>query len=135
MWVSQSNLTYWDSFVLLTMILLTYRIAMKAYAKNVRISPKKLRVVAEVIRGMKAEEALKFLKFAPRKGADILYKILHSAVANAENNDNQKRAELKLDTLIVTKGIVYKRGRPVSRGRMHPILKRTSNVHLELQVT
>ena len=133
--VSQSNLTYWDSFVLLTMILLTYRIAMKAYAKNVRISPKKLRVVAEVIRGMKAEEALKFLKFAPRKGADILYKILHSAVANAENNDNQKRAELKLDTLIVTKGIVYKRGRPVSRGRMHPILKRTSNVHLELQVT
>ena len=107
---------------------------MKAYAKNVRISPKKLRVVAEVIRGMKAEEALKFLKFAPKKGADILYKILHSAVANAENNDNQKRAELKLDTLIVTKGIVYKRWRPVSRGRMHPILKRTSNVHLELQV-
>ena len=107
---------------------------MKAYAKNVRISPKKLRVVAEVTRGMKAEDALKFLKFAPRKGADIMYKILHSAVANAENNDNQKREELKIDTLIITKGIVYKRGRPVSRGRMHPILKRTSNVHLELQV-
>ena len=107
---------------------------MKAYAKNVRISPKKLRVVAEVIRGMKAEDAMKFLKFAPRKGADILYKILHSAVSNAENNDKQKREDLKLDTLIITKGIVYKRGRPVSRGRMHPILKRTSNVHLELQV-
>ena len=107
---------------------------MKAYAKNVRISPKKLRVVAEVIRGMKAEDAMKFLKFAPRKWADILYKIVHSAVANAENNDNQKREELKLDTLIITKGIVYKRGRPVSRGRMHPILKRTSNLHLELQV-
>lgn len=107
---------------------------MKAYGKNIRISPKKLRVVAEVIRGQKAEEALKFLKFAPKKGADILYKILFSAVKNAENNDAQKLQDLYVDTLIITKGIVYKRGNPVSRGRMHPILKRTSNIKLELQV-
>jgi large subunit ribosomal protein L22 len=107
---------------------------MKAYAKNIRISPKKLRVVAEVVRGQNAIEALQFLKFAPKKGADILYKVLHSAVKNAENNDNQKATELYIDTLIVTKGIVYKRGNPVSRGRMHPILKRTSNIRLELQV-
>ena len=107
---------------------------MKAYGKNIRISPKKLRVVAEVVRWMKADEALKFLKFAPRKGADILYKIVHSAVSNAENNDNQKLDDLFLETLVITKGIVYKRGRPVSRGRMHPILKRTSNIRLELQV-
>ena len=83
---------------------------------------------------MNAEQALKFLKFAPKKGADLLYKVVHSAVSNAVHNDSQKADELMIDTLIVTKGIVYKRGRPVSRGRMHPILKRTSNVKIELQV-
>lgn len=107
---------------------------MKAYWKNIRISPKKLRVVAEVVRNMDADEALKFLKFAPKKWADLLYKILASAIANAENNDSQKLENLKIGTLIIQKWIVYKRGNPVSRGRMHPILKRTSNIKLELQV-
>lgn len=107
---------------------------MKANGKNIRISPKKLRVVAEVLKWMSATEALNFLKFAPKKWADILYKIVHSAVNNAVHNDNQKLEDLVLDSLIITKGIVYKRGRPVSRGRMHPILKRTSNIKLELQV-
>ncbi|MDD2870625.1 MAG: 50S ribosomal protein L22 [Candidatus Gracilibacteria bacterium] len=107
---------------------------MKANGKNIRISPKKLRVVAEIVRGQDAEQALKFLKFAPTKGADLMYKILASAVANAENNDNQKLSTLYISTLSVNKGIVYKRGNSVSRGRMHPILKRTSNVKLELQV-
>jgi len=107
---------------------------MKAYGKNIRISPKKLRVIAEVVRWKKVEEALSFLKFAPKKWANILYKILFSAMSNAKNNDNQKVSDLYLDTLIITKGIVYKRGRPVSRGRMHPIIKRTSNIVLELQV-
>lgn len=107
---------------------------MKAIGKNIRISPKKLRVVAEVIRGQSAEDALKFLKFAPKKWALLLYKILHSAVKNAENNDNQKLSSLYIDSLIINKWIVYKRWNPVSRGRMHPILKRTSNIKLELQV-
>ncbi|MCH2188537.1 50S ribosomal protein L22 [Candidatus Gracilibacteria bacterium] len=106
---------------------------MKAYGKNIRISPKKLRVVAEVIRGQKATDALNFLKFAPKKGADILYKVLHSAISNAEHNSKQKIDSLYIDTLLIQKGIVYKRGNPVSRGRMHPILKRTSNITLELQ--
>ncbi len=107
---------------------------MKAYAKNIRISPKKLRVVAEVVRNMDAGEAMNFLKFAPKKWAWILHKVLNSAVSNAVHNDNQKKENLSVETLIITKGVVYKRGRPVSRGRMHPILKRTSNVYLELQV-
>lgn len=107
---------------------------MKAYGKNLRISPKKLRVIAEVVRGQDANTALNFLKFAPKKGADLLYKVLQSAVANATNNDNQKTETLYISTLSVNKGIVYKRWNPVSRGRMHPILKRTSNVVLELQV-
>lgn len=107
---------------------------MKAYAKNIRISPKKLRVVGEIVRGMNAEDALQFLKFAPKKWAGVLHKVLASAIANATHNDKQSITDLNVDTLIITKWIVYKRWRPVSRGRMHPILKRTSNVHLELQV-
>ncbi len=107
---------------------------MKANGKNIRISPKKLRVVAEIIRGQKAEEALGFLKFAPKKWAGILYKILHSAISNAENNDSQKASDLYISSLIINKGLVYKRSNPVSRGRAHKILKRTSNIALELQV-
>ncbi|NDK07965.1 50S ribosomal protein L22 [Candidatus Gracilibacteria bacterium] len=107
---------------------------MKAYLKNVRISPKKLRVSAEVVRGKKVDDALKFLRFAPNKGAKILYKVMYSALKNAENNNNQEIDNLYVGSLIVTKGIVYKRGQSISRGRMHSILKRTSNVILELQV-
>jgi len=59
---------------------------------------------------------------------------LHSAVSNAVNNNAQDASGLYIDTLMITKGIVYKRGQPISRGRMHPILKRTSNIRLELQV-
>jgi large subunit ribosomal protein L22 len=55
-------------------------------------------------------------------------------VSNAVNNASQDVSNLYIDTLSITKGIVYKRGQPISRGRMHPILKRTSNIRLELQV-
>ena len=107
---------------------------MKAYWKNIRISPKKLRVVAEVIQHKDATWALNFLKFAPKKWADILYTILHSAVSNAVNNEAQDVKDLCINQLIITKGIVYKRWIPISRGRTHPILKRTSNIRLELLV-
>ncbi len=106
---------------------------MKAYGKNIRISPKKLRLVAEVIRWEDAEKALNFLKFAPKKWADILYKVLHSAVSNAQHNDKQNLSNLYVSSLIIHKWIVYKRWQAVSRWRMHPILKRTSNIVLELQ--
>ena len=107
---------------------------MKAYAKNLRISPKKLRVIAEIVRNKDVNWSLDFLKFAPKKWADLLYKILASAVANAENNDNQKVDTLYISSLSIDKWIVYKRWNAVSRGRSHPILKRTSNIKLELQV-
>lgn len=108
-------------------------ITMKAYWKNIRISPKKLRVVAEVVRNRDAAWALNFLKFAPKKWADILYKILNSAVSNAVHNNGQTAENLHIDQLVITKGIVYKRWQPISRWRMHAILKRTSNIRLELQ--
>ncbi len=107
---------------------------MKAYGKNIRISPKKLRVVAEVIRWEDIKKSLKFLKNAPKKWANILYKLVYSAMKNAENNDKQDTSKLYINTLIITKGIVYKRWNSVSRWRVHPILKRTSNIRLELQV-
>lgn len=107
---------------------------MKAYWKNIRISPKKLRVVAEVVRNRSAVWALDFLKFAPKKWADILYKVLHSAVSNAVNNDSQNIENLYVDQLVITKWLVYKRWQPISRWRTHSILKRTSNIRLELQV-
>ncbi len=107
---------------------------MKAYAKNIRISPKKLNVIATIIRKMEAKKALDVLKFMPKKWAWLLYKTLNSAVANAKNNDSQELANLKVDTLIVSKWAVYKRWNPISRWRSHSILKRCSNVLLELKV-
>lgn len=107
---------------------------MKCYGKNIRISPKKLRVVAEAVKWSDVKGALDFLKFAPKKWALVLYKMLYSAYKNAENNSWQEMWNLYISTLIITKWIVYKRWNPVSRWRMHPILKRTSNIRLELQV-
>ncbi len=88
---------------------------MKASVKNVRISPKKLNVIAYIIRNMTAKDALDTLKFMPKKGADIMYKVVASAVANAEHNDSQAVAELIITSVSVSQGLVYKRINPVSR--------------------
>ena len=107
---------------------------MKANAWNIRISPKKLNVVATIVRNMSAKKALDILKFMPNKGSGILYKVIESAVANAVHNDNQKLEDLNLSTIIIAKWVVYKRWNPISRWRSHPILKRTSNIMVELKV-
>ncbi|HRI35647.1 MAG TPA: 50S ribosomal protein L22 [bacterium] len=108
---------------------------MKAIATNIRISPKKLAVVASIVRGQSAKHALDLLRFMPKKGAKILYKVVASAVANASHNDMQSLETLSVRELVVTKGIVYKRGTPISRGRSHPILKRTTNIRVELSAS
>jgi large subunit ribosomal protein L22 len=92
-----------------------------------------LRVVAEIVRNKDIKSALDFLKFAPTKWASLLYKILYSAVKNAENNNDKDSSKLYIGTLIINKWIVYKRWQAISRWRSHPILKRTSNITLELQ--
>ena len=107
---------------------------MKAIAKNIRISPKKLSVVASIVRNMPAKKALDILKFMPNKWGWLLHKVVESAVANAVHNDNQKAEDLTLAIVTICKGVVYKRGNPISRGRSHAILKRTSNVTVELKV-
>lgn len=105
---------------------------MKAILRQTRISPKKANLVAGMVRGRNAEEALTMLKFMPKKGAKILYKVVHSAVSNAENNMGQDRSELEIKKILVTKGPTYKRSNPISRGRAQPILKRTSHITVEV---
>lgn len=105
---------------------------MKALARNIRISPKKIQVESSIVRGMDAKKALDLLRFMPTKSAKILHKVLESAVSNATHNDAQSLETLKIDRVVITKGIVYKRSNPISRGRAHAILKRTSNVSVEL---
>jgi len=105
---------------------------MKSSIKNARISPKKLNLVAGLVRGEKAQDALNQLRFTPKKGAKILHKLITSAVANAKNNYDQNEENLFIKSILVTKGVTYKRGLPVSRGRYHPILKRNTNVIIEV---
>jgi len=105
---------------------------MKAHLRSIRISPKKANLVAGMVRGKKVSDALALLKFMPKKGADILYKVVHSAASNAKNNFKQSIDDLYITKLLVTKGPTYKRSLPISRGRVHPILKRTSHITVEV---
>jgi len=106
---------------------------MKASAKHIRISPKKAMVVAGMLRGKTADKALDFLKVANKKAADILHKVIASAVANAENNDGKRAENLVVSRVCVTKGRTLRRGVPASRGRVAPIKKRSSHVFVELE--
>lgn len=105
---------------------------MKAHLRRSRISPKKANIVAGLIRGKSAEEALELLKFTPKKAAKSLYKVLSSAVANAEANDAQNRSDLMVKSVIVNRGPFYKRFLPSARGRALPLNKPTSHITVEL---
>ncbi len=105
---------------------------MKASVRNIRISPKKLNVISYIVRGMSAKKGLDTLRFMPKKGARIVYDVLSSAVSNAVHNDSQKLEDLKIASISVTQGLMFKRINPISRGRAHRILKRTSHVDVTL---
>ena len=100
----------------------------KAKAKWVRSSPRKIQRVMDQVRGKSAAEAVVLLKFMPQKGARILEKVVKSAVANAKNNYKLDEAGLMIREVYVNKGIVTKRSQPRARGRAFPIKKRTSHV-------
>ena len=93
-----------------------------------RISPQKARLVADQVRGKPVEEALSILQFSPKKGADVIRKVVESAVANAENNAGADIDELKVKTIMVDEGPTLKRFRARAKGRGTRILKRTSHV-------
>lgn len=100
----------------------------KAMARQVRISPMKVRQVLTLIRGKRAEEAMTILRFSPQKAARIVYKILQSAIANAEHNYGMDTDKLHVLTAYADQGPSMKRFRPVSHGRAHPYVHRTSHV-------
>lgn len=100
----------------------------KAVARQVRVSPIKVRRVLELIRGKKADEALLLLQYSPQKSARIVGKVLQSAVANAEHNFGMDMGKLRVVAATADQGPRMKRFRPVSMGRAHPYIHRTSHV-------
>ena len=99
-----------------------------AILRGVRISPQKARLVADQVRGKKVENALNILTFSPKKGAEIIKKVVESAIANAENNNGADIDELKVKTITVDKGMVFKRIRARAKGRAGRIIKPTCHI-------
>ena len=100
----------------------------KATAKYIRIAPRKVRIVMNLVRGKSVADALAILKFTPKVGADAVEKVLRSAVANAENNFDMDVDRLFTSTAFVDQGPTLKRIHPRSRGQAFKILKHTSHI-------
>jgi large subunit ribosomal protein L22 len=107
--------------------------ATSATLKYTHLSPQKMRLVADQIRGLPVDRAINLLAFSNKKGADIIKKVLESAIANAENNDGADIDELVISAIQVNQGPTMKRLRPRARGRADRIIKRTS--HLTVTVS
>lgn len=100
----------------------------RAVARYVRVSPRKARLVVDLIRGKSVDEAAAILKFTPRAAAEVVEKVLMSAVANAEKNLKIKAETLYVATTFVDEGPTLKRVSPRAQGRAFRINKRTSHV-------
>ncbi len=107
---------------------------MKAILRTIRITPQKANLVAGMVRKKPVNDALEILKYTPKKAAKILYKLLNSAVANATTNYKQEKGNLFVREIVINKGPTYKRSVPISRGRVHPIAKRTSHITVLLGI-
>jgi large subunit ribosomal protein L22 len=107
---------------------------MRAYLKNYRQSPRKVRLVADLIRGKSVEEARLLLTFTEKRATEQLHKLLASAVANAKENDGLVEKDLRVRELRVDKGATLKRMTPRAFGRASTINKRASNITLVLGV-
>lgn len=103
-----------------------------AKSKYIRVSPRKLRRVVDVIRGMDVVTATDKLKFMPYSAAGVVSKVLKSAVANAKQNDKLNPTELRVTKVYVDQATTLKRWRAMSRGRGFPILKKTSHITIEV---
>ena len=104
----------------------------KAVARNIRISPQKARLVADLIRGKDVETAINTLRFMPKKGARIIRKVVESALANAGQNESIDVDTLYVKTIFVDGGPTLKRIQPRSMGRANRILKRSSHITVVL---
>lgn len=103
-----------------------------AHAKYVRMSPRKVQVVLDLIRGKTVGEAQAILMYTPRAAAPVIEKVLKSAIANAENNQELSRDALYVAECYANQGPTLKRFRPGSHGRAFHILKRTSHITVVL---
>ena len=104
----------------------------KAFARGLPISPQKIRLVCDEVRGKDAEQALAILRFMPQKGAEFVGKLIASAVANAENNFELNRQDLYVKTIFADEGLKMKRMKAGARGRYKPRVKRASHVTVVL---
>ena len=100
----------------------------KAHLKYARISPRKVKIVLDLIRGKDVATAMAILKNTPKSASEYLTKLLRSAVANAENNFNMDASKLYVSECFVCPGPILKRIRPRAQGRAFRINKRTSHV-------
>ena len=100
----------------------------KAMARTVRVSPRKTRLVLDLIRGKNVADAIAILKFTPNKAARIVEKTINSAIANAENNFGLEKANLVVSEAFANEGPTMKRFRPRAKGSASPINKRTTHV-------
>lgn len=105
-------------------------------AKNslIRISARKLRLVADTVRGKDAKESVEKLKFLNKKGSIYVIKVLESAIANASNNFGLPKDNLYVKEIMVNEGATYKRARMASKGRVRAVLKRTASIYIKLSV-
>jgi large subunit ribosomal protein L22 len=100
----------------------------KAIARYVRVTPRKARLVIDLIRGKSVEEAFAILRYTPRAASPIIEKVLASAVANAEHNHNMDTSRLFVKKAYVDEGPTMKRYMPRAMGRVNTIRKRTSHI-------
>tara|TARA_B100000676_G_scaffold167091_1_gene164188 strand:+ start:43 stop:375 length:333 start_codon:yes stop_codon:yes gene_type:complete len=105
---------------------------MQAQAKlrGARLSAQKARLVADQVRGRQVEEALNLLTYSSKKGADVIRKLLNSAIANAEHNEGADVDELKISEIYVDEGMTMKRIMPRAKGRADRILKRSCHISI-----
>lgn len=104
----------------------------QAKLNNLRIAPRKVRLVADLIRNKTAVEAERLLMFTVKGASEPMLKLLKSAIANAENVEKLKKENLYISKVSVDQGPMLKRGMPRSRGMVHPIQKKMSHVILQL---
>ncbi len=107
--------------------------------RHARISPRKVRALADMIRGKFVDDALDILRYQPERGARMLEKVLKSAMGNAQDAENPANRErsvrverLVVQSVYINGGPMAKRVRPRARGMAHVILRRTSHIHVEL---
>lgn len=106
----------------------------KAKLNYLRIAPRKVRLIADLVRNMDVKEAETQLKFMSKRASISLLKLLNSAIANAKNNFNLEKDVLYIKKLTINEGPPFKRWRPIARGRANPIVKKSTHINLVLDV-